>query len=295
MDPLQLKSLTDACFEGEPAAIEEFQRRYGEIIYNYPRKVHGVQREDIGDFYLYVFEKKRIFKRIQAFQGDGISFEDYLKYFVLRHLTLEWLRETRKHEIKTTSFDVCHEPASREENVNSADPLQIFYQDSYLILRIYLMFEIDLPQEDIRRIVGLTGRSYVEVVKLIEKINHSLQLRGMKRKEDVAKFDVLHSRRCEYRRKLLGIEEEIAFARHNKNRILFEKLQEQKDELHRKYHWRSQQIEKLHQKIPDDMVTTSYKDISELLNIPVGTVSSKLHQVKADFRRAYEAAQKGCK
>src|SRR5262249_6511096 len=81
------------------------------LVYTFPTRVYQMSQDDAGDFYLYVFDKDRIFKRARTFAGrNAIQFETYLSYYVLRDLFLEW-RRTLDH-VETVSLDA---PITRTE------------------------------------------------------------------------------------------------------------------------------------------------------------------------------------
>src|SRR5262249_58961237 len=56
------------------------------------------------DFYLYAFERDRIFARLRSFEGrNAIQLRTFLAYYVLRVLFLDWQRG--RHELDTVSLD----------------------------------------------------------------------------------------------------------------------------------------------------------------------------------------------
>ena len=102
-DNVGLCAFLNACAAGDTIARRHFQETYGEDIYNFPVKIYGTPIEEAGDFYLYVFDKDRIFIRLKTFEGrNSIQFRTFLSYYVLKHLFVEW-RRTRK-EIETISL-----------------------------------------------------------------------------------------------------------------------------------------------------------------------------------------------
>src|SRR5262249_8660748 len=109
----------------DPAARQTFQERYGQDIYNFPVKIYGVPADRAVDFYVYVFERDRIFIRMRTFEGrNGIQFRTFLAYYVLRSLFLEWQRGNR--ELDTGSLTdpelAAGEPAAAQPTEPAADP-----------------------------------------------------------------------------------------------------------------------------------------------------------------------------
>src|SRR5262245_47209375 len=106
-DPDDVRDLVRACADGDGAARRPFQDRYGDDIYNFPVKIYGVPAERAADFYVYVFERDRIFTRMRTFEGrNGIQLRTFLGYYVLRSLFLEWQRGSR--ELDTVSLSDTH-------------------------------------------------------------------------------------------------------------------------------------------------------------------------------------------
>src|SRR5262249_43849130 len=112
VDPDDIRDLVRACAAADTAARRTFQERYGEDIYNLPVKIYGVPTERAVDFYVYVFERDRIFTRMRTFEGrNGIQFRTFLAYYALRSLFLEWQRGNR--ELDTVSLS-DHRPGTDE-------------------------------------------------------------------------------------------------------------------------------------------------------------------------------------
>ena len=99
-----VKALIQQCVQGERAARIAFQEAYGPLIYSFLVRFFHLHESDAGAFYLYAFEKERIFKRLRTFQGrNAIQFTTYLSFHVLRDLVLEWLRT--QEDVELLSLD----------------------------------------------------------------------------------------------------------------------------------------------------------------------------------------------
>ena len=119
IDPDDVHDLVRGCTSGDGAARRAFQERYGKDIYNFPVKIYGVPADRAADFYVYVFERDRIFTRMRTFEGrNGIQFRTFLAYYVLRSLFLEWQRGNR--ELDTVSLNEDGGPGSRAEDGDEA-------------------------------------------------------------------------------------------------------------------------------------------------------------------------------
>ena len=98
------RAFAAACAGGDPAARRAFLERFAEDVYNFPVKIYGVSAEHAADFYLYAFERDRIFTRLRSFEGrNAIQLRTFLAYYVLRALFLDWQRGRR--ELETVSMD----------------------------------------------------------------------------------------------------------------------------------------------------------------------------------------------
>ena len=102
----EARELIGRCLSGDPAATEQFQQRYGELIYGYPRRVFRMPADEAGDFYVFAFEQRRIFRRLRTFEGRA-PLRAYLLGFVLDDLVLEWKRSER--ELDTVSIEALNE------------------------------------------------------------------------------------------------------------------------------------------------------------------------------------------
>jgi RNA polymerase sigma factor (sigma-70 family) len=271
-----------------------FQSEYGILIYNYPLRFLKIDSEKAGDFYLYVFEKDRIFKRLANFRGERISLANYLKYHVLKDMCLEWIRATSL-QLNTESLD---DPESNLENCLSTEDnsqgedttswmdcvMEIFRQPPFLILRLLYLADFSILADDIRFIAAKTGRELVDVVNQIAGIENQL---GEKQEKDVCRQDQLaiqYWRRLMYQKRLVKIESELLAAGHNRNEVAIFKLTREKLELERKYAWRLRQVEAMTAKGINQTGTTPYNDIAELMMTTVGTVSAKIYKTKARLK-----------
>src|SRR5271156_5641631 len=98
----EARLLIRRCLAGELDAAKEFQEQYGELIYGYPIRVYRVPADEAGDFYVFAFDRGRIFRRVRTYEGRA-PFRAYLLGFVLDDLVLEWKRGVR--EIETVSIE----------------------------------------------------------------------------------------------------------------------------------------------------------------------------------------------
>lgn len=101
---VELKQIVRSCLEGNRDARLRFQSLFGQFIYDYPLKRFHLPKDKTGDFYVYVFEKDKIFRRLIGFEGrNNAHFVGYLGHYVLRNLFFEWQRGRKEPD--TVSFE----------------------------------------------------------------------------------------------------------------------------------------------------------------------------------------------
>ncbi len=295
----EIKNLITCCCQGNLDAKKEFQHRFGMAIYNFPINTFRIDEERSAEFYLYAFENDRLFKRLRNFKGKKISFENYLKYFVLKDLALEWIRGESKKLIKSKSLDddkspVSYRNLSAENEICSGDyrksesrMLEMLRKSKFLILRILFMYEIPISSDDLKHIADSTKRSLRDIVKHIAKIERNLSEQSLKQSEKHEKLNTLFIRRIEYQRLLVKLEEDLNLAIQNKKYSDVEILEIDKKELERKYAWRLRQTYRIAEKDPNAIISTSYKDIAELLGTSIGSISAKIYKAKAYLKKEY--------
>jgi len=102
----ETRRLISRCFEGDVEAAKEFQALYGELIYGYPIRVYRVPADEAGDFYVFAFERGRIFRRVRTYEGRA-HFGPTCSASCSTILVLEWKRGVR--EIETVSIETLGE------------------------------------------------------------------------------------------------------------------------------------------------------------------------------------------
>ena len=146
--------------------------------------------------------------------------------------------------------------------------------------RIYLKLlsfsEIDIESEDIRVISRISGLNLQETIENIFELEESLSKRYelyKKKREELDKINYW----------ILIYEKHIKKLKNNKftSTIEVKQLIINKNELERKVLWRKKQKERLLKKYRESSPKVSYREIAKLLNVSVGTVSSKIKNARA--------------
>ncbi len=283
------RELIRRCLSAESDAIREFQERFGELIYAFPLRVYRVPRDQAGDFYVFAFDKGRIFRRIQTFEGR-ISLRSYLLGFVLDNLVLEWKRTER--EIETVPIDAIDEPADERttfaSNHNGEDQQRMAFLDlladipptKAVILKLLHVEDCELTPSDLRHIRKASGRRIPEILVEVERMRATVREReaGLKKLEDqlegVQAWIHLYERRLRRIASDLGsLPPQTSTAR---------QLREEQTELERKLKWRQGQRANIMERVQRRKVTTPYKDIATLLNTTIGNVASQILRVRKE-------------
>src|SRR5262249_11668135 len=170
------------CAAADTAARRTFQERYGEDIYNFPVKIYGVPTERAVDFYVYVFERDRIFTRMRTFEGrNGILFRTFLAYYVLRSLFLEWQRGSRRLDTVPLTDQ---EPAGDADEAPAAGPLPEVWAglapEEQLDLKLLSLLEYQLTPEDVRLLARVSRRAVRDTVALLAEVETDLRQRDVK-------------------------------------------------------------------------------------------------------------------
>lgn len=196
-DP-RLREIVRCCLDGDRNSRVRFQDLFGEYVYNYPMKMFRLPNDRAADFYIYVFENDRIFKRLGGFEGrNDAQFKTYLGFYVLRDLFLEWQRSQREPETVSletvvtgndlggkgvTLQDLIADPTDSQETLMDSgvkaapfkDILASLDVEKRVILKLLHLAEFDLSPQEIRFLCQKSGHTYREVITLIEETRDRL-------------------------------------------------------------------------------------------------------------------------
>ena len=299
MDPVSAardnRALIARCLSGEPDAAREFQQHYGELIYSYPIRVYRTPPEDAGDFYVFAFERGRIFRRIRTFEGRT-SLHAYLSGFVLDNLVLEWKRGER--EIETVSIEALGElPETGLTSLSDAhlagqpsltDMLARVEGSKAVLMKLLYIEDCDLTVPDIRHIAKISRRRVADVLACVDRLRSTVRDREarLKRAEDA--LDSVHAWIQLYQRRLRRIIDDLSSLPPASTAAA--RLREDRGELERKVQRRHQQRTALLARAQRRKVTAPYKDIAALLNTTVGNVASQILRVRRELAAKVELA-----
>ena len=288
----EARRLIGRCLEGEAAAATEFQARYGELIYGYPMRVYRVPADEAGDFYVFAFERGRIFRRVRTYEGRA-PFRAYLLGFVLDDLVLEWKRGVR--EIETVSIETLGElpdPGGADRATTSegdrAMDSTTFRQmlgglspSKSVVMKLLYVEDYEFQPSEVRYLAQVSGCDVPEVLDRIDRLRATVREReaGLKRMEDA--LDAVQAWIQLYERRVQRISDDLAAL--PPTSMAAERLREERQQLDRKIQRRRQQRAKLLAQAQRRKVTAPYKDIAAMLNTSIGNIGSQIARLRREL------------
>jgi RNA polymerase sigma factor (sigma-70 family) len=296
VSPDDVLGLVQGCAAGDAAARRAFQDRYAEDIYNFPVKIFRVAPDLAADFYVYVFERDRIFSRLRSFEGrNNIQFRTFLAYYVLKSLFLEWQRGRRELEtVPLGDTDPTHPGEPAEEAAPDATVMRLWADldpEDRLDLKLLSLLEHHLTPDDVRLLAGTSRRSVQETAAVVAEVEAGLRARdvalGRLREQLDSAWGWIILRRRELQETdgklhLLGADHDSP-ARHR----LLDRRQRLEEALGRRLRQRDGLLENLR----SFKMTTPYKDIARMRNTTVGTVCSRIFRLRQRLEGRWQAQE----
>ena len=299
-----------ACAAGDATARRAFQDRFAEDIYNFPVKIYGLPADQAADFYLYVFERDRIFTRLRTFEGrNAIQLRTFLAYYVLRSLFFEWQRGRR--ELDTVSLaeplgdaggertleDVLPhpdevEPGPTGEGTEASELWGALTPEERLDLKLLSLLEHDLTPDELGLLARVARRPLRDTVAMVAEVQDALRRKDVRLSALRERLDAIWGWIVLRRRELQETDEKLRLLEQGDHgsqagRQLLERRQRLEEALAK----RIQQRERLLADIRRFKVTTPYKDIARLLGTTVGTVCSRIFRLRERLEERWPAAE----
>jgi hypothetical protein len=245
----EARLLIGRCLTGDVEAATEFQARYGELIYGYPMRVYRVPADEAGDFYVFAFERGRIFRRVRTYEGRA-PFRAYLLGFVLDDLVLEWKRGVR--EIETVSIETLGElpdPGAADRATTNEGGLMdstTFRQmlgdlspSKSVVMKLLYVEDYEFQPSEVRYLAQVSGCDVPEVLDRIDRLRSTVREReaGLKRMEDA--LDAVQAWIQLYERRVQRISDDLSAL--PPTSMAAERLREERLQLERKIQRRRQQ------------------------------------------------------
>jgi DNA-directed RNA polymerase specialized sigma24 family protein len=288
------KRLVADCLVGDATARARFQAEFGGLIYRFADCAGSAGREEPGDFYLYLFDSDRLFRRLRSYEGRA-SLGPFLRGFVLPDLFKQFREMTRKRALDTVSLDSDCErelaapalaavepmPTAAEAELSGTDLLSQLNAEKRILVKLLYIEDFELEPGDVQWLAEHSGRSVREVVELIERARESVRSREAARREKLEEAESAAQWILRYERDLHHAAD--ALANLPPQSVRAERLREQQAELERKHVWRQQQRERALAESRRATVTLRYREIADILNAPVGSVSAQVTRLRQEL------------
>ena len=232
---------------------------------------------------------------------------------MLRDLFFEWTRTAETVEVvsldapleqdapgnasSNTLYDrLARQDSTPETTVEESDDLKTVQgileqvdDEKRLILKLLALATVELQPADIRCIARLASRSIRETIALLDEVMASM---SDKAGEVEDKRDTLYTTSYwihTYQRRLTTLAEQIC-SRHVQD-VGKAKIENERAELERKLDLRYRQQAKFRQELQKKQLRPSYADIANLLNLPLGTICSRVARGRQAFSEALVTAR----
>jgi len=283
----EARELIGRCLSGDPQAVQQFQQKYGELIYGYPIRVYRTPAEDAGDFYVFAFQNGRLFRRLRTFEGRA-PLRAYLLGFVLDDLVLEWKRGERK--VETVSIEGLGEFADNTTGVDEVphpvgggtldDLLATLSPSKAVVMKLLYVEDYELKAADVNYVAEVSGRSVPDVLAAVARLRATVREReaGLKKVEDG--IDAVQAWIRLYERRVGRITDDLASIPPTAGAAV--RLRAELAQLEQKMERRQQQRARLMAQAQRRKVTAPYKEIAAILNTSVGNVCSQIARVRRE-------------
>lgn len=283
------KQLIAACLAGSETARRQFQEQFGPLVYRFGSRF-GDGSTEPGEFYLYVFEGDRLFRRLRSYRGIA-SLGGFLRSYILPDLHRRLRAVKRRTALDTVPLKEDDHAASTAtdeatgaiRSPDRAELLSALSAEKRLLIKLLYVEDFELEPEEIRHIAEQSGRSIREVIELVEEAGESVRRRELERRRRRDQSDSAAGWILRYERRLARLAEspnDFAAGSARAQRIAHER-----EELERKRAWRDEQRRRARQDAERATVTLPYKDIARILNMPIGSVSAQIARLRQELRR----------
>lgn len=284
-----IRAQIQRCVAGDPEASQSFHQEYGQLIYSYPIRAYRMSPDRAGDFYVFAFERGRIYRRLRTYEGRA-PFRAYLLGFVLDDLVLEWMRSDRRLEtVAIDDVDALPDPnpsgardgddacAWLSRGLSELAPLRA------AVLKLLYIEDWELTASEVRALAETSGRSMAEVVRRVEALRAAVRDREAALKGIEDHLGTVHVWVQLYERRLRALDAEVA--RHATPDRLAER-----EAMRHKLARRRQQRAKLLARTKRRKITAPYKDIAAVFNTTVGNIGSYISRARDELREKGFAA-----
>jgi DNA-directed RNA polymerase specialized sigma24 family protein len=283
--------LVAECLAGDRAARVRFQERFGPFLYRFARCMGGPPVEP-GDFYVFLFEDDRLYRRLRTFEGRA-HLEPYLQGFVLPDLLKRFHAVRKKEALDTISLDTdcVQEPADPSGEQGAQPPgerrhVDLFGQlspEKRVLIKLLYVEDFDLGPDEIQFVARCSGRSVRAAVELVERARRSVRERETTRRATLAEAESAAQWILQYGRRQAEITDALNNLPPNSTRAA--RLRSEHTELQRKRSWREQQRDRARTAGERATVTLRYREIAHILNAPTGSISTQVMRLRHELSK----------
>lgn len=238
---------------------------------------------------------QRVFHRLRSYRGVA-SLGAFLRGYVLPGFLKQCQAARVRTTLETVSLDADDQrsdrfsvdgdelPGAPAAAMGTRNPLSVLTPEKRVLVKLLYIEDFDLDPEDIQHIAARSGRSVRDVVERIEAARRSVRRResGHHHRQQEAESAAQWILRYEHDIERLA-EQESALPPHSTRA---ERLREQRAELERKRAWREEQHQRAVRDSERALITLPYREIAEILNVQIGTISAQIARVRDELRSA---------
>ena len=247
-----------------------------------------------GDFYVYLFEHDRLYRRLRSYEGRA-HLGPFLRGYALPDMFNQFRAMVKKETLETVSLDADgpRQPsAATASDVRESDPdgaercTDLFAQlgpEKRLLIKLLYIEDCALEPDEIQVLAKQSHRSVREVVELIEQARESVRQRELGRQRKIQEAESAAQWILQYERRLAVIAGGLVNV--PPGSASAEQLCEEQAGLERKRTWRQQQRAHALEASRRASVTLRYREIAHLLNVPVGSVSAQVTRLRQELTK----------
>lgn len=288
----EAQHLIQRCLQQDEAAVREFQEIYGRDVYHHPMQLYRLEKEAAADFYVFAFDKGRIFRRLQTYAARA-PFRAYLTAVVLDHLVYEWQRTRRAAEVlafgEVLIEDLDERPtqAADDDSDNGADVRAVVEQlpnGKALLVKLLHVEDHEFTAQDYAELSKVSGRPVEDLATAMRSLQAAVRQREqLVSKAEMALATVQRWIEC-YEQQARALQARSG-GNTRQERTTIDKLADLEERLRQRREQREKLLARLHQR----KRTTPYREIAQLLNASIGTVSAQVTRLRQDLRRRLAA------
>ena len=181
----------------DPKALEEFFQIVAPFIYYLPKRLFQFSEDELGEFFLYAYEKLRDGEKISSFKGES-KFTTWF-FSTVRNLAIDFLRKKQWEKVLQESLEEEPLPLLEEEKEEE--------EDKELIESFFHALE-ELPVE---KRVGIKLAYYYFFDLKEEEIDYLAKKRKISRKKLLEELSSLKRMALEKAQKVRELEERINY------------------------------------------------------------------------------------